>query len=84
MVKPMNKRELAKKCKHIIDYGENWGFEHVKGEIAWRKSSIRRQFKEIQDLKTELQAFQKLLINMSEKRILKELVVKQTTKRRSK
>lgn len=84
MVNLMNKRDLEKKCRHIISYGENWGFEHVKGEIAWRKSSIKRQWKEIQNLKTELRAFEKLLNNMNEKRILKELVIDQTTKRRSK
>ena len=69
------KPELKSKIKHILSYGENWGFVHVRSEIQWREQSIRETERELEDTKAELIAFKQLMSKMEVKRQLKKLVV---------
>jgi len=71
-----NKRQLEKKCKHILDYGHNWGFEFVRDSIKWREQYIKEKQKEIKEYQIELLAYKKLLAKMDEKHQLMKLVIK--------
>ena len=75
------KYELNKHCKHILDYGENWGFVLVSGEIKWRNSAVKAHQKQIEEYRAELIAFNKLLSRMKERRILKRMLVKKKRKK---
>ena len=64
----MTQKELQSKIKHILSYGENWGFTHVREQIRWREKTIKDHEWEVKDYRKEVKAYKQLLKNMEEKR----------------
>lgn len=64
----MTQKELQSRTKHILSYGENWGFVHVREQIKWRERAIKDHEWEARDYRKEVKAFKQLLKRMEEKR----------------
>ena len=64
----MSQKELQNRIKHILSYGENWGFVHVREQIKWREKAIKDHEWDARDYGKEVKAFKQLLKKMEDKR----------------
>jgi len=60
----LSRYELKSRCDHIISYGSNWGFVHVRGEVQWREQWLRENKKKVKEMEIELEAYKSLIKNM--------------------